>query len=51
MLAFLDFSKPFEVISDALGDGLGAILVHEGRPIAFESRKYLPAERNYPVIK
>jgi hypothetical protein len=38
---------PYKVVTDAFADGLGAVLMQEGQPICFESRKLNDAERNY----
>jgi len=46
VLSMPDFSKPFEVIADASLHAFGAILLQDGKPIAFESRKLSPAESN-----
>lgn len=43
-----DFTKPFEVVCDASKFCLGGVLFQKGgKPISYETRKLLPAERNY----
>ena len=51
MLRTPDESKPYEVVTDASAYGLGAVLLQEGHPVAFESRKLNPAELNYTVTE
>lgn len=51
ILSMPDFTKPFEVIADASLHAIGAILLQDGKPIAFESRKLSPAESNYDTTE
>lgn len=39
VLKFLDFTKPFEVHTNAKGFAIGGMLMQEGHPFAFESKK------------
>jgi hypothetical protein len=39
MLKFLDFTKPFEVHTNVNDYTIGAILMQNGHPIAFENKK------------
>ncbi|KRY06383.1 Transposon Ty3-G Gag-Pol polyprotein, partial [Trichinella patagoniensis] len=46
-----NFADSFQVTTDASGTGLGAILEHRGRVIAFASRSLRKSERNYSAIE
>jgi hypothetical protein len=49
VLALPDFTKPFTVMSDASDVGCGAVLLQDGRPVAYTSHKFTPPERRYTV--
>jgi hypothetical protein len=49
VLAIPDFNHPFEVYVDASDIACGGILLQHNRPVAFYSKSFTPAERNYPV--
>ncbi|MCO5552972.1 hypothetical protein L7F22_006492 [Adiantum nelumboides] len=47
ILKLPNFSKEFEVVTNASGLALGGVLTQEGRPMAYTSRKLRDHERNY----
>ena len=49
ILAVPDSTKEFVVCIDASLDGIGVVLMQEGRFIAYESRKLKSHEVNYPT--
>jgi hypothetical protein len=51
LLRYPDFSKPFDVLTDASDNQLGAVIAQESWPIAFYSRKLNPSQRNYTTME
>ena len=47
LLSFPDFSKPFDIHTDASHTQLGAVVSQNNKPIAFYSRKLNPAQTIY----
>jgi hypothetical protein len=47
MFGFAGHIPTFDLVCDASGFGVGAVLIQQGRPIAFWSRKMVPAEQNH----
>jgi hypothetical protein len=48
-LSYPDFSKPFDLYTDASDLQIGATLVQEGKPLGFYTRKLNSAQMNYTV--
>jgi hypothetical protein len=49
VLALLGFAHPFTVECDALGEGIGAVLMQNKHPIVYESRKLRGPELLYTI--
>ena len=47
VLRFLDLDLPFEVQTDASNKALDRVLVQDGHPVEFESRRLKVAEQRY----
>ena len=51
LLTYPDFSKPFDIHTDASHTQLGAVLSQGNKPIAFYSRKLNPAQTRYTTTE
>jgi hypothetical protein len=51
VLAYPDFSKPFEIYTDPSSMQLGAVITQDNRPIAFVTRKLSKTQQKYGVTE
>jgi hypothetical protein len=51
MQLLMDFSKPFEIYTDASSMQLGAVITQDNRPIALFSRKLSETQQKYSVTE
>jgi hypothetical protein len=49
VLVMSDMEKPFSIYCDASGQGLGCVLMQDGRVVAYASRQLRKHEVNYPT--
>ena len=49
VLKLPDFNRPFIIEADASGVGIGAILMQDGRPLAYTSKALSPSHQNMSV--
>jgi hypothetical protein len=49
VLVMPDMEKPFSIYCDASGQGLGCVLMQDGRVVAYASRQLRKHEVNYPT--
>ena len=50
LLAYPDFNKLFDVHKYISGNQLGLVIIQNGKPIAFYSRKWTKTKTRYTVI-
>lgn len=51
ILIYYDVNAPVTLSVDASSHALGAVLLQQGRPVAYASKALTPAEANYPQIE
>ena len=49
VLTLPDFNQPFIIEADASGVGIGAILMQDGRPLAYTSKALSPSYQNKSI--
>ena len=50
-LAYPELSKPFDIYTDASNFQLEAVIMQDGKPLAFYSRKLNKAQLNYTITE
>ena len=50
LLVFPDPNLPFETLTDASDNQLGAVIKQQGKPVAFFSRKLTLAQLKHPTV-